>query len=293
MLLFTPSAGTLFGTGSVQQRRKVMSEPQLMAITEGAHEEGHSPGVAASLLDFQQIPAELWLTRRRIEAGVREQQKQREMLTQVQERLAQCRLGRTQHWAGAVEASPRARSHSPPVDWREEWGIFGEGFLHFFNPISRPIPLPERPSTSHMGRHQLAQQEGRFDGDQHLFGGETNGSQFRFVHQLLQNVHSPRLRLSLLERQMERLSALAGQTVAAKLATAERRQQEEVGLGSARMRHRARGLGQEAARLRRKLAQLRETTREEMEAARAEVEQSLRAFGRRLRREIATVERQM
>ena len=92
---------------------------------------------------------------------------------------------------------------------------------------------------------------------------------------------------------MERLSALAGQTMAVKFSTAERRQQEDVGISSARMRHRARELGQEAARLRRRLAQLRETTREEMEAARAEVEQSLRAFGRRLRREIATVERQM
>jgi len=66
-----------------------------------------------SLIDLHKIPDELWLTRKRIEAGVLEQKKQREMLTNIQERLAQCRLERTRNLKRIIE---RPRSQSPPSE---------------------------------------------------------------------------------------------------------------------------------------------------------------------------------
>uniref|UniRef100_A0A915MHS3 Uncharacterized protein n=1 Tax=Meloidogyne javanica TaxID=6303 RepID=A0A915MHS3_MELJA len=87
-----------------------------------------------SLIDLHKIPDELWLTRKRIEAGVLEQKKQREMLTNIQERLAQCRLERTRNLKRIIE---RPRSQSPPSER-----------------LVPTIILPERPSTSQYRKQQ-------------------------------------------------------------------------------------------------------------------------------------------
>jgi hypothetical protein len=181
MLLFTPSAGFglpspvspppsfplsiyLFIWALFKHRRKLMipssSSPELPQNGAPAYFIG-----GHSLADLQQIPAELWLTRRRIEAGVRDQRRQREILAQVQRKLAQCRLERAQRGMEIDEEAqigPRARSHSPTPS---------SSFLGLLNPFSiysLPIPsfshqfLPERPNTSHLNRRRAFEEEEEF-----------------------------------------------------------------------------------------------------------------------------------
>uniref|UniRef100_A0A914I876 Trichohyalin n=1 Tax=Globodera rostochiensis TaxID=31243 RepID=A0A914I876_GLORO len=100
MFLFTPSVGF------VDLRRKVMSVPNLLQDTGGIEQPTSSQNsLTFGLSELQQIPTDLWFTRRRIEAGLREQRKQKAMLENVQEQLFRSRLSHAQ-W--------RARSLSPP-----------------------------------------------------------------------------------------------------------------------------------------------------------------------------------
>uniref|UniRef100_A0A915PEZ3 Major sperm protein n=1 Tax=Meloidogyne floridensis TaxID=298350 RepID=A0A915PEZ3_9BILA len=126
MLLFTPSVAATFSSVYHINKRKnhqlknkiTMSVPSLLFSGEENNEEFsllneiHHNQIQ-SLIDLHKIPDELWLTRKRIEAGVLEQKKQREMLTNIQERLAQCRLERTRNLKRIIE---RPRSQSPPSE---------------------------------------------------------------------------------------------------------------------------------------------------------------------------------
>jgi hypothetical protein len=74
---------------------------------------------------------------------------------------------------------------------------------------------------------------------------------------------------------MERLNLLAGERVAAKIGN------EEGGEGE-RIRRKARELGQEMAKMRRRIGQMREEAKEEMEAAKREMEMNLRGMKREM-----------
>ncbi|KAL3097362.1 hypothetical protein niasHS_003810 [Heterodera schachtii] len=102
MLLFTPSVGF------VDLRRKVMSVPNLVEnIGETDERPSNSQRFSSfGISELQQISSDLWFTRRRIEAGLREQRKQKAILEHVQEKLLRSRL-RHANWRSA-------RSHSPP-----------------------------------------------------------------------------------------------------------------------------------------------------------------------------------
>uniref|UniRef100_A0A183BMS1 Uncharacterized protein n=1 Tax=Globodera pallida TaxID=36090 RepID=A0A183BMS1_GLOPA len=83
-----------------------MSVPNLLQDTGGMEQPTSSQrSLTFGLSELQQIPTDLWFTRRRIEAGLREQRKQKAMLENVQEQLFRSRLRHAQ-W--------RARSLSPP-----------------------------------------------------------------------------------------------------------------------------------------------------------------------------------
>ena len=121
-----------------------------------------------SLADLQQIPAELWLTRRRIEAGVRDQRRQRKILAQVQRKLAQCRLERAQRGMEIEEEAqigPRARSHSPTPSSSLLGSIPSIFHFNLFYPHSLIFShhfLPERPNTSHLNRRRAIEVEEEF-----------------------------------------------------------------------------------------------------------------------------------
>ncbi|CAK5083954.1 unnamed protein product [Meloidogyne enterolobii] len=218
----------------------------------------------SSLVDLHQIPGELWLTRRRIEAGVREQRKQREMLTNVQERLAQCRLERTKQskFERRITSPFRLpRSHSPP------------------NSSERFAPtchLPDRPSTSHK-----RQQSSTF--------AITTGDEFsRNIFNEDESINIPerqfRNRLTALEQQMERLNLFTAQSLSSKLEEEnffqEKTKKELI------IKRKTKELIEEFAKLKRKINQLRENTKLELKEVNSEFGERMDALMRQLKREI-------
>uniref|UniRef100_A0A914NSM2 Uncharacterized protein n=1 Tax=Meloidogyne incognita TaxID=6306 RepID=A0A914NSM2_MELIC len=279
MLLFTPSVAAAFC--SVYDKRKKyhkplslkgrgMSVPSLYFDEENEEMEGTSgalneniPHQIQSLVDLHQIPGELWLTRRRIEAGVREQRKQREMLTNVQERLAQCRLERTKQSKFERITSPfrLPRSHSPPNS--------SERFAPTYH-------LPERPSTSHR-RQQCS-----------TFAISTGDEFSRNIFNENESINIPerqfRNRLTALEQQMERLNLFTAQSLSSKLE--EENFFEEKTKKELIFQRKTKELIEEFIKLKRKINQLRENTKLELKEVNSEFEERMEALMRQLKREM-------
>uniref|UniRef100_A0A1I8BC15 Uncharacterized protein n=1 Tax=Meloidogyne hapla TaxID=6305 RepID=A0A1I8BC15_MELHA len=275
MLLFTPSVAAAFC--SVYDKRKKHHNPQLlkergMSVPSlylgeeneeieisGASNE-NIPQQIQSLVDLHQIPGELWLTRRRIEAGVREQRKHKEMLTNVQERLAQCRLERTkQPKFERISPFRLPRSHSPPPS--------SERFAPTYH-------LPERPSTSHR-----RQQSSTF--------AITTGDEFS--RNILDESEMPerqfRNRLTALEQQMERLNLFTAQSLSSKLEENSFEIQQKT-KKELIIQRKTKELIEEFIKLKRKIGQLRENTKLELKETNSEFEQRMGTLMRQLKREI-------
>uniref|UniRef100_A0A914LA75 Uncharacterized protein n=1 Tax=Meloidogyne incognita TaxID=6306 RepID=A0A914LA75_MELIC len=279
MLLFTPSVAAAF-CSSYDKRRKYhkplslkgrgMSVPSLYfgeeneeMETSGALNE-NIPQQIQSLVDLHQIPGELWLTRRRIEAGVREQRKQREMLTNVQERLAQCRLERTKQskFERRITSPFRLpRSHSPPNS--------SERFAPTYH-------LPERPSTSHK-RQQIS-----------TFAISTGDEFSRNIFNEDESINIPerqfRNRLTALEQQMERLNLFTAQSLSSKLE--EENFFEEKTKKELIFQRKTKELIEEFIKLKRKINQLRENTKLELKEVNSEFGERMEALIRQLKREM-------
>ncbi|CAK5029568.1 unnamed protein product [Meloidogyne enterolobii] len=280
MLLFTPSVAAAFCSSYVKRRKhhkplslkgRGMSVPSLYFGEENEEMEGTSgalneniPHQIQSLVDLHQIPGELWLTRRRIEAGVREQRKQREMLTNVQERLAQCRLERTKQskFERRITSPFRLpRSHSPPNS--------SERFAPTYH-------LPERPSTSHR-RQQIS-----------TFAISTGDEFSRNIFNEDESINIPerqfRNRLTALEQQMERLNLFTAQSLSSKLEEEnffqEKTKKELI------IQRKTKELIEEFIKLKRKINQLRENTKLELKEVNSEFGERMETLMRQLKREM-------
>ncbi|CAK5075115.1 unnamed protein product [Meloidogyne enterolobii] len=222
----------------------------------------------SSLVDLHQIPGELWLTRRRIEAGVREQRKQREMLTNVQERLAQCRLERTKQskFERRITSPFRLpRSHSPPNSSERLFVVF-----IIFAPTYH---LPDRPSTSH--KRQQISTFATTTGDEfsrNIFNEDESIPERQF-----------RNRLTALEQQMERLNLFTAQSLSSKLEEnffQEKTKKELI------IKIKTKELIEEFIKLKRKINQLRENTKLELKEVNSEFGERMESLMRQLKREI-------
>uniref|UniRef100_A0A914N9L9 Uncharacterized protein n=1 Tax=Meloidogyne incognita TaxID=6306 RepID=A0A914N9L9_MELIC len=279
MLLFTPSVAAAFCSSYVKRKKyhkplslkgRGMSVPSLYfgeeneeMETSGALNE-NIPHQIQSLVDLHQIPGELWLTRRRIEAGVREQRKQREMLTNVQERLAQCRLERTKQskFERRITSPFRLpRSHSPPNS--------SERFAPTYH-------LPERPSTSHK-RQQCS-----------TFAISTGDEFSRNIFNEDESINIPerqfRNRLTALEQQMERLNLFTAQSLSSKLE--EEHFFEEKTKKELIIKRKTKELIEEFSKLKRKINQLRENTKLELKEVNSEFGERMETLMRQLKREM-------
>ncbi|KAF7635133.1 hypothetical protein Mgra_00005415, partial [Meloidogyne graminicola] len=286
MLLFTPSVASTFNSfkrkkykkAQLKKNNKVMSVPSLLFSGEENNEEfsllnefPQQQKQIQSLIDLHQIPGELWLTRKRIEAGVLEQKKQREMLTNVQERLAQCRLEKTKRIIERKSSlSPQfrlPRSHSPP---------------HSSERFYQTIILPERPSTSQYKRQQQQNNNNIYDDDELFFNKNLWNKEEEEEQQNINSEKQFRNRLNALEQQMERLNLFTIQTLSSKIEKNIYSNEIKEEIKQKKLKE----IIQEFYKLKKNINKLRENTKLELKETNSLLNQKMGILIRQLKREI-------